>query len=156
MSLNKIVLLGRITAEPELKTTQSGASVIGFTLAVDRDFKSKDGDRECDFIPCTAWRGTAEFIAKYFTKGSSAAVAGSLQSRHWQDNDGNKRTSWEVQVDNIYFAGAKKQEGTQNFAPVGAPVPVSVDEGRSQLDEMGSRFDNVRFVETADDGELPF
>ena len=110
--LNHIVIMGRLTRDPELRRTGSGVAVASFTLAVDRDFAPKDGgERETDFIDCVAWRGTAEFVEKYFSKGSLAVVSGRLQMRDWTDKDGNKRISAEVQVDSIYFGGAKRDEG---------------------------------------------
>jgi single-strand DNA-binding protein len=101
--LNIITVMGRLTADPELRRTQSGTSVANFTVAVERDF----GEKTTEFIPCVAWRQTGEFISKYFHKGSMIAVTGSLQSRKWQDRDGNNRTSWEINVDNAYFTGEK-------------------------------------------------
>jgi single-strand DNA-binding protein len=101
--LNIITVMGRLTAGPELRRTQSGTSVANFTVAVERDF----GEKTTDFISCVAWRQTGEFISKYFHKGSMIAVTGSLQSRKWQDRDGNNRTSWEINVDNAYFTGEK-------------------------------------------------
>ena len=91
--LNKIFIMGRLTRDPELRRTQSGTPVTSFSLAVDRDFKSQSGEKETDFIDVVAWRATAEFVAKYFTKGRMAVVEGRLQIRDWQDRDGNKRRS---------------------------------------------------------------
>ena len=112
--LNKIILMGRFTQDPELKTTPSGAMVTSFALAVDRDFVDKEsGNRETDFIDIVAWRKTAEFVGKYFSKGSLAVVEGRLQMRDWQDKDGNKRRKAEIIADNIYFGGSKR-DGTRN------------------------------------------
>lgn len=105
--MNQVVLMGRLTRDPELRHTQSGTAVASFTLAVDRP-KNKDGERLTDFIDIVAWRGTAEFVSKYFTKGQMAAVTGRLQLRNWTDKDGNKRVSAEVVADNIYFTESKK------------------------------------------------
>lgn len=116
--LNKAILMGRFTADPEMRKTQSGTSVTPFTLAVNRDFK-KDGQQETDFINCVAWRNTAEFICKYFQKGQQAVVEGSIQNRPYTDKDGNKRTAFEVLVQNIYFAGDKKED-----KPTPAPAPA--------------------------------
>ena len=110
MSLNNITIMGRFTAEPELKYTNSGTAVVGFTLAVDRDFKDANGERGCDFINCTAWRASAEFVAKWFHKGSMAVVNGRLQNRKWQDQNGNNRVSTEVIVENVYFGESAKQK----------------------------------------------
>ena len=108
--LNKIILMGRLTRDPELRRTQSGTAVASFTLAVDRDYKSQDGERETDFIDVVAWRGTGEFVSKYFTKGRMAVVEGRLQVRDWKDKDGAKRRSTEVIADNVYFGDSKRSE----------------------------------------------
>ena len=106
--LNKIFIMGRLTRDPELRRTQSGTPVTSFSLAVDRDFKSQSGEKETDFIDVVAWRSTAEFVAKYFTKGRMAVVEGRLQMRDWTDKDGNKRRSAEVVADNVYFGESKR------------------------------------------------
>lgn len=108
--LNHITIMGRLTRDPELRRTASGVAVTNFSLAVDRDFGSKDGEKEADFIDCVAWRQTGEFVSKYFTKGRMAVVSGSLQIRSWTDKDGSKRRSAEVVADNVYFADSKKEE----------------------------------------------
>lgn len=108
--LNRIVIMGRLTRDPELRRTGSGIAVTSFTVAVDRDFAPKDGgERETDFIDCVAWRGTGEFVDKYFSKGSMAVVSGRLQIRQWTDKEGNKRRSAEILADNVYFGGSKKK-----------------------------------------------
>ena len=114
--LNRIVIMGRLTREPELRRTGSGVAVTSFTVAVDRDFAPKDGgERETDFIDCVAWRGTGEFVDKYFSKGSMAVVAGRLQIRQWTDKEGNKRHSAEIVADNVYFGDSKrKSESREN------------------------------------------
>ena len=134
--LNKAILMGRLTADPELRKTTSGTSVTSFTLAVNRDFK-KDGQQETDFINCVAWKNTAEFVCKYFQKGQQAAVDGSIQTRSYTDKDGNKRTAFEVLVNNIYFTDSKKETAPQsnistftfpeNFAP-GTSIDVDFDD----------------------------
>ena len=112
--LNHIVLMGRLTRDPELRQTGSGIAVASFALAVDRDFAPKDGgEREVDFVDCVAWRHTGEFVSKYFQKGSMAVVSGRLQIRDWNDKEGNKRRSAEVVAENVYFGGSKKS-GTDN------------------------------------------
>lgn len=116
--LNKIFIMGRLTRDPELRRTQGGNAVTSFALAVDRDFKSADGTKETDFIDVVAWRNTAEFAAKYFTKGRMAVVEGRLQMRDWTDKDGNKRRSAEVVADNIYFGDSKRVDASAgNSAP---------------------------------------
>ena len=114
--LNHIVIMGRLTRDPELRRTGSGTAVTSFTVAVDRDFASKDsGEKETDFIDCVAWRQTGEFVSKYFKKGSMAVVSGRLQLRSWTDKDGNKRRTAEIVADNVYFGESKN--GTQSNAP---------------------------------------
>ena len=105
--MNKVILMGRLTAEPEIRKTASGVSVLSFTLAVDRRFK-KEGAQSADFIACVAWRQTAEFIAKYFKKGQRLAVSGAIEVRKWQDRDGNNRYTTEVIADEAYFADGAK------------------------------------------------
>jgi single-strand DNA-binding protein len=108
--LNEIILMGRLTRDPELRHTQSGTKVAAFALAVDRDYKDASGEKETDFIDIVAWRGTAEFVSKYFTKGRMAVVKGRLQVRDWTDKDGNKRRSAEVVAESVYFADSKRTD----------------------------------------------
>ncbi len=113
--LNHIVIMGRLTRDPELRRTTSGIAVASFTLAVDRDFGSKDGgERETDFIDCVAWRQTGEFVSKYFAKGRMAVVSGRLQIRNWTDKEGNKRRTAEVVADNVYFGDSKRDSDSGN------------------------------------------
>ena len=108
--LNHIVIMGRLTRDPELRRTGSGIAVASFSVAVDRDFgKSENGEKETDFIDCVAWRQTGEFVSKYFTKGRMIVVSGRLQVRSWTDKDGNKRRTAEVVADNVYFGGGKRE-----------------------------------------------
>jgi len=106
--LNKIILMGRLTRDPELRRTQSGTAVVSFSIAVDRDYKTQGGEKETDFIDIVAWRSTAEFVSKYFTKGRMAVVEGRLQIRDWTDRDGGKRRSAEVVADSVYFGDSKR------------------------------------------------
>ena len=118
--LNHIVIMGRLTRDPELRRTGSGIAVASFTVAVDRDFgKNENGEKETDFIDCVAWRQTGEFVSKYFTKGRMAVVSGRLQIRSWTDKDGNKRRTAEVVADNVYFGDSKRdgESGGFNAAP---------------------------------------
>ena len=115
--LNRVCIMGRFTADPELKQTTCG-TVTNFSLAVERDFKTKDGEKIADFIPCVAWNGTADFVCKYFQKGSMAAVSGYLQSNRYE-KDGEKRMAWNVHVDKVYFADSKKKDESSGFMPVG-------------------------------------
>lgn len=112
--LNHIVIMGRLTRDPELRRTGSGLAVANFSVAVDRDFPDKvTGERETDFINCVAWRQTGEFVSKYFEKGSMIVVSGRLQMRSWTDDNGNKRTVAEIVADNVYFGESKKKEEKQ-------------------------------------------
>lgn len=115
--LNKIVVMGRLTKDPELRRTGAGVAVTSFTVACDRDFKGQNGEKETDFIDVTVWRQTAEFVSKHFSKGRMAIVEGRLQMRDWQDKDGNKRRNAEIVADNIYFGDNKGDSKTpaQNF-----------------------------------------
>lgn len=139
--LNKIFIMGRLTRDPELRTTNSGTSVSSFSLAVDRNYKGADGEKETDFIDCVAWRQTGEFAAKYFTKGRMAVVEGRLQIRPWTDKEGNNRRSAEVIVDNMYFGDSKRDGDTGGARPASGPVNVSANDWQ-EVDE--------------DEGDLPF
>lgn len=129
--LNHIVIMGRLTKDPELRYTQSQTPVASFTLAVDRDYGQ---DKQTDFFDCIAWRKTGEFVSKYFTKGSMAVVSGTMQSRDWEDKNGTKRRSWEVNAQSVYF-GSSKKEKREDDLPDYAPRFADID---------------------TDDGELPF
>lgn len=109
--LNKIFVMGRLTRDPELRHTNTGTAVASFALACDRDFKNQSGDKETDFIEVVAWRNTAEFVSRYFTKGRMAIVEGRLQVRSYIDKDGNKRNATEIVADQVYFGDSKKEEG---------------------------------------------
>lgn len=111
--LNNIVIMGRLTADPILRRTQNGVAVASFTLACERDFAAQGADKETDFVDIVAWRSTAEFVSKYFTKGRMAVVSGRLQIRNWQDKEGNKRRSAEILADHVYFGEAKRDKTTQ-------------------------------------------
>ena len=125
--MNNVNLLGRITADIELKHTPSNVAVVSFSLAVDRGYKNDDGTKQTDFIDIVAWRNTAEFISKYFSKGQRVAIQGRLQTRDWEDKNGNKRKAVEVVVDNAYFADGKKSEAL-TFTPM--PDDLEMDEGK--------------------------
>ena len=122
--LNSVTLMGRLTADPELKTTQNGVSVASFRLAVERNYAPQGQERQADFLPCVAWRQTAEFIGKYFGKGRMIAVEGSLQSRNYEDKNGQKRTAYEVVVDQAYFADSKPASAGQASAPPASASPT--------------------------------
>ena len=117
MALNHIDLMGRLVADPELRKVGDDVSVVSFRLAVDRDRKNKDtGEREADFINVSAWRSTADFIAQYFAKGDMIVVSGRLQSRMYEDKDGNKRSAYDVVADTVYFGASKKESGQTEAA----------------------------------------
>lgn len=111
--LNKTTVMGRLTRDPELRRTGSGTAVTSFTIACDRDYKSDSGEREADFFDCVAWRSTAEYVSKYFTKGRMAVVAGRLQTREWTDKNGNKRKATEIVAESVYFGDSKREGGGQ-------------------------------------------
>jgi single-strand DNA-binding protein len=121
--MNKVILMGRLTRDPEMRQTTSGVSLARFSIAVNRRF-SRDGQQQADFINCTAWRQTGEFICKYFRKGSMIAVVGSLQSRSWDGTDGQRHYATEVSVEEAYFTGSKTETGT---AGVGYQQPSGAD-----------------------------
>ena len=147
--MNSICLMGRLTSDPELKTTNSGISVTSFTIAVDRAYAPKGQERQADFIPCTAWRQTAEFITRYFRKGNRIAVQGSLQSRTYTANDGSKRTAYEVVIDNAYFCESK---GGQAAATPGYDSQIPQTEARPAF----STANTGDFEEILSDEQLPF
>ena len=124
--MNIVALTGRLTAEPELKKSTSGVSVCSFSIAVARNFK-KEGGPEADFIRCVAWRNTAEFISKYFKKGSSICVSGSLQVRSWNDGNGNKKFATEVKVDDAYFVDGKSESEAQEPTPTFTEIDTDED-----------------------------
>ena len=135
--LNHIDVMGRLTRDPELRYTQTQVPVATFTLAVDQDFAQQGQDRKTDFIPVVVWRGAAEFVSKYFKKGSMAVASGRLQIREFTDRDGNKRSVAEIVADNVYFGESKKKEETE--------PKVFVREDKSRIHELNE-----------DDGDLPF
>lgn len=146
--LNHIVLMGRLTRDPELRHTGSGIAVASFALAVDRDFKSQDGEKETDFIDIVAWRSTAEFVCRYFRKGLLVAVQGSIQTRSYQDKEGNKRKAFEIVADNVHFAESKRDsapsQGGGYARQDSAPGPSF------------SNGDTGDFEEIPTDDDLPF
>ena len=148
MSLNRVVIMGRLTRDPELRRTQTGTAVTSFSLAVDRDFKSREsGEKATDFIDVVAWRQTAEFVCQYFAKGRMVVVEGRLQIRDWKDKDGNNRRSAEVVADNVYF-GDSKRDGASggDYAP-----PAYGSSASTYSAPAGGGF-----AEIEEDGELPF
>ena len=149
--LNRVIIMGRLTRDPELRRTQSGTAVTSFSLAVDRDFKSQSGEKETDFIDIVAWRNTAEFVSKYFTKGRMAVVEGRLQIRDWTDRDGGKRRSAEVIAENVYFGDSKREGGSDYGSAPAYSAPYS---GYAAPAAPGGHSDFAEIGE--EDGELPF
>lgn len=162
--LNKIFLQGRLVADPELRHTQSGVAVASFRIAVDRDFKDREtGERKADFINIVAWRQTGEFVSRFLTKGRLAIVEGKLQTREYNDRDGNRRYATEVVADNVYFGDSRRDGDGGGYAPApqsgrgsyGAPAgnnypPAS--QGSYSAAPVVDQFADL----TDDDGELPF
>ena len=151
--LNHTIIMGRLTKDPELRHTNSGVPVASFTIACDRDFTDKQsGEKETDFIDIVAWRGTAEFVSKYFTKGRMAVASGRLQIRSWTDKDGNKRRNAEVVADNVYFADSKKEDS--GFAQTYSSPAF----GNAQASAYAQTFANAQAfpVMTEPDEGLPF
>lgn len=137
--LNHITAAGRLTKDPELRRTQNGVSVASFTIACDRDIKDASGNKQTDFIGCVAWRNTAEFVHKYFTRGRMAIVSGRLQIREWTDNNGNKRRNAEILAESVYFGDSKR-------------AAESTEKNETKEAEQTVDFDQVEI----DDDELPF
>lgn len=131
--MNVVVIMGRITAQPELKTTPNGVNVTSFSVAVDRNYKGANGEKLTDFINVQAWRQTAKFICDYFKKGQMIAISGSLQSRSYTDQNGNKRTVYEVVAENVNFCGSKEEKPSANI-----------------------QVNSNDFEEMTDDGDYPF
>ena len=153
--LNRIIIMGRLTRDPELRRTGSGTPVTSFSLAVDRDFKSQSGEKETDFIDVVVWRSTAEFVSKYFTKGRMAVVEGRLQIRDWTDRDGGKRRSAEVVADNVYFGDSKRDSAGDYGAPPAYGAPASY--GAPAAGRGAPAGGSSDFAEIGEeDGELPF
>ncbi len=140
--LNSIIIMGRLTADPELRSTSSGLSVTSFTVAVDRGYVKAGEEKKADFIPVVAWRQTADFVSKYFHKGSMIAVQGSLQSRSYEDKNGNKRVAYEIIADQVSFCGSKADSGTGSYDSVS---PSSYN--NSSADDFSS---------VVEDDDLPF
>lgn len=158
-NFNKVILGGRLTADPELKTTPSGISVTSFTVAVNRRFGDKGEQPQADFFNVTAWRATAEFITKYFRKASSICIVGSIQTRSWTDQNGQKRFATEIVADEAYFVDAKGEMPGQSAPQVYAsPAAVSQQNGYMPNDYgvQSPMSAPAPAMEMMDDGELPF
>lgn len=142
--INTVALMGRLTYEPELRKTPNGVSVISFQIACDRNYQRSGEERKSDFIDCTAWRQTAEFIERYFHKGSMIAVEGSIQTENYTDKDGNKRKQVQVVANNVSFCGSRSESGANNQA-YSQPVPSYANADNSDFEEI-----------VDDDDDLPF
>ena len=149
--MNKVILMGRLARDPELQQTPQGTALCRCTIAVDRRF-SKDGQRQADFISCTAWRQTAEFICKFFKKGSMIAVVGNIQTRSWDGQDGKKQYATDVIIDEAYFTGSKAESGTGGgFSQPSPAAPTS------QNDVPFDEFDSMGFAAMGgSEDDLPF
>ena len=148
MAFNKVILMGRLTADPELKQTQSGTAVTSFSLAVDRRY-NKDEEKKCDFITVVAWKQTAEFICKYFKKGSAILLCGELQTRSWEDNNGNKRYATEVMANEVSFCEAKNNSE-------GNTSPNAHNGSQSNFGYIPQAYTQPNFEGAASDEDLPF
>lgn len=155
--MNKAILMGRLTKDPELRTTQNNISVCSFTLAIDRRFKNQQGERETDFIPIVAWRQTAEFAARYFSKGSRMALVGSIQPRSWEDDNGERRYITEVIADEVYFADSKRQQddnyGNASYSPRTSSGYTKQEPAQSSGTSIP---EGEGFMPEVDDTSLPF
>ena len=160
--LNHITIMGRLTRDPELRRTGNGTAVANFTLAVDRDYNPKDGgEKEVDFIDCIAWRASAEFVSKYFSKGQMAIVSGKLRIRNWTDKEGNKRRNAEVEAESVYFGDSKKSDQGNSvihgqFGPQASQNPYAETEAMiAKYTAQGAQHSEFAMLED-DDGQLPF
>ena len=158
--LNHIVIMGRLTRDPELRYTQSQTPVASFTVAVDRDYTDQSGTRGVDFIDCVVWRSGAEFVNNYFRKGQMIVIDGRLASRKWEDRDGNKRTAWEVIAEHAYFGESKRDSGTASSSgnyqtppgSTGNPYSLTPSSYSNAAQPMQQTFTDLG----DDDGDLPF
>ena len=160
--LNRVILMGRLTAEPDYRTTQSGAPLARFTLAVDRDFSGQGAERKTDFLDVVVWRNTADFVSKYFHKGQLVAVQGSIQVSSYTDREGNKRRSWDIVADQVYFAEGKRDNGYQqnnyDYSRYDRMTPPPAQNQQPSYGEPAGSYSNGDegdFAPVADD-DLPF
>lgn len=153
-SFNKVILIGNMVADPELKQSTSGISVCSFNIAVNRRFKNENGQQECDFITIVAWRQQAEFVSKYFKKGKPILVCGQLQTRTWTDSQGNKRYATEVVADEVSFVGNNDAATVTKSQPQTPPNPANFQNGNMPSAYSGAA--NPQFEEISNDGQLPF
>lgn len=154
--LNVAVIMGRLTADPELRHTASGTAVTSFTVAVDRSYAKAGTERQTDFIDVVAWRQTAEFVCKYFAKGSMIAVNGSIQTRTYEDRNGNKRKAVEIQANEVSFTGSKRESGGEYSQPRQYAAPQSQPAAFSEPAPAYSSGSSEDFEEILGDDDLPF
>lgn len=157
--MNKIVLVGRLTKDPELRSTSAGFNTVSFTVAVNRKFKNKDGNYDADFLPCVAFRATADFIAKFFKKGSLIGLEGSVQTRSYDAQDGSKRYVTEVNVENVEFVGGKNDSSasmSSNASYVDAPSASPVDNMPEYDIPDSDPYENYDKEVSLSDNDLPF
>ena len=155
--LNKAILMGRLTRDPELRSTQSGISVVSFTLAVDRNYARQGEKKQTDFIDIDAWRQTAEFVSKYFTKGMQVAVTGAIQTRNWEDKNGQKRVSVEVVADEVFFADSKRENAPRPAGNFGYDAPPAAAPEAQPFAAPAFSSETTNFEDlSGDDDELPF
>ena len=155
--LNKAILMGRLTRDPELRHTQANMAVVSFSLAIDRDRKASNGDRQTDFIDCVAWGRTAEFVSQWFTKGMMAIVVGRIQSRNWEDKNGNKRVSIEINCDEVSFGETKKsRDSYQSGGFESGTQARPMDSGAQTAPAFDLPSGGSDFSELDDDSDVPF
>lgn len=151
MALNRVILFGRLTRDPEFRNTTSGTAVCRFSVACDRQFADKQtGKREADFIECTAWRNTAEFVSRYFQKGSAITVEGSIRNNNFEDKNGVKHSSYVVVADNVGFGGSKSENGGQQQGNYQSAYPQAGQQQNSSQPDFGE------YEEVLSDGTIPF
>ncbi len=143
--INSVVIMGRLTYDPELRTTPNGISVVSFQVACDRNYQKSGEDKKTDFIDLTAWRQTAEFISRYFRKGSMIAVEGSIQTENYTDKDGNKRKRVQVVANNVSFCGSKAESGTTSNPAYSQPAPSYASADNSDFEEIVDEDDDLPF-----------
>lgn len=164
MAFNKVILIGNMTADPELKQTTAGTSVCSFSIAVNRRFKSESGQQEVDFINIVAWRQSAEFVSRYFKKGQAILVCGQLQARSWNDNQGNKRTTYEVVADEVAFAGNSTNTAAEQAPTAVPPNPAQWGKGNQGYTPDAYKQQSMAFTtqasqsfeEIPNDEDFPF
>ena len=154
--LNRAILMGRLVADPELRQTPNGVSVCSFRIAVDRNYSGRGGERQTDFLDIVAWRNTAEFVSRYFSKGKMIIVEGSVQSRSYEDKNGNKRTAVEIVADNCMFGETKSasQNYAASMAPAPAAAPVAAEASETSSDSAGAPADGAVSYSSGDTGDF--